>query len=102
MARVVVSAVAAADLSQILTDLAREAGHRVAEKYNDRFDRLYLRLAEFPELGPGRPKLGPGLRIGIVPPYLVAYRYRAGDSVVGIVRVVHGHRRITRKLIRAT
>ena len=96
MTRVVVSALAAADLSQIRSDLAREAGLGIAQKYNHLFDRL----AVYPELGPARPMLKLGLRIGIVQQYVVAYCHRTGQTIVGIVRVEYGDCCITQKLVR--
>jgi hypothetical protein len=47
-----------------------------------------------------RPKLGPHIRVGVVFPYLVVYRHVEGDDTVSIIRVLHGRRRMTRKLLR--
>ena len=46
-----------------------------------------------------RPALGKDIRIGIVLPYIVIYRRREADDTVTVLRVVHGHRNITTKLI---
>ena len=39
-----------------------------------------------------------GVRIGIVPPYIVIYRYTEDNDIVTILRIVHGRRNITRTL----
>lgn len=102
MARVIVTALADRDTKQILTRIEREAGHQTAVKFNLRFEALYDRLVEHPEICEARPKLGPHIRAGVVFPYLVIYRHVEGDEIVSIVRVVHGHRRITRNLLRGS
>ena len=99
MLHVVISDLAKADTLEILRRLAEVAGYAVAEKYADRFDRLYDRLAVNPEIYQARRRLGPGVRIAVVFPYLVAYRYRRGGATLSIVRVVHGRRRLTRSLL---
>lgn len=99
-ARVVVTAPADADMANILADLAGEAGSLVASKYNLMFERLYDRLAGHPESCPARPKLGAHIRVAGVFPYLVIYQHPAGGDTVSIVRVLHGRRKITRKLLR--
>jgi toxin ParE1/3/4 len=64
------------------------------------FARLYRHLAAFPESGAPRPKLGSGIRIGIVSPYLVIYRHGDPEGLVSVLRIVHGSRRITGELLR--
>jgi toxin ParE1/3/4 len=100
MARVVVTAPADADMANILADLADEAGSLVASKYNLMFERLYDRLAGHPESCPTRPKLGAHIRVAVVFPYLVIYQHPEGGDTVSIVRVLHGRRKITRRLLR--
>lgn len=99
MARVRIASPADADIAAILTDLATKAGWRVAAKYDERFDRLYARLADHPASGAPRPALGPNIRIGIVSPYIVIYMHSADDDTVTVLRIVHGSREITRKLL---
>jgi toxin ParE1/3/4 len=100
MVRVVVTATAIADVAEIVTELHRKAGGKVASKYRDNFDRVFFeKLPIHPEIYQARPKLGAHIRVGAVYPYLVIHRYDPRDSVVSIVRVLHGQRRITRKLI---
>ncbi len=103
MARVEFSSLALADIAGILSDLNRNAGFPVVEKYRRNFDRLVLtNLSRFPEMCEARPQLGAHIRVGVVYPYLVVYRYRPQDDVVGVVRVLHGRRKITRALVNAS
>jgi len=100
MARVIVTAPADADTANILADLAGKGGHVLAAKFNLRFETLFDRLADHPDSCQARPKLGTHIRVGVVFPYLVVYRHVEGDDTVSIIRVLHGRRRITRKLLR--
>lgn len=100
MARVVISLVAQADTATILRDLAAKAGRGVAADYAASFEALYDRLAVYPSSGAPRPALGRHVRIGLVSPYVVAYRHVPDSDLVGVIRVVHGRRHITHKLLR--
>jgi toxin ParE1/3/4 len=97
MARTVITASADADLAEIVTYLRQQAGDAVARNYAAEFDAIYDRLADFPGSGPRRTTLGPDTRIAIVPPYVMIYDY--ADDTVTILRVVHGKRDITAKLL---
>jgi toxin ParE1/3/4 len=99
MARVIVTAPADADTADILAKIFTEAGKITAAKFNSRFEGLYDRLTDHPDIGPLRPKLGPHIRIGLAPPYVVIYRHVEGEDAVSIIRVLHGRRRLTRKLL---
>ena len=100
MARVVVTPSADADAAEILAFLAAEAGIGVAAKYNAAFERLYDHWADFPNSGAPRPKVGSKVRIGIVSPYVVIYKLTEADGAVRVLRIVHGRRKITGKLLR--
>lgn len=100
MARVVITPSADEDTSGILAFLAAKAGYGVAVKYNASFEQLYDNLADFPDSGAPRPKVGSKLRIAIVSPYVVIYRYTETDDTVQVLRIVHGSRKITGKLLR--
>ena len=102
MARVVVAATASADQAAILGYLHAKAGARTVTKFRSLFSALYDRLAAYPASGPRRPRLGAGIRIGIVSPYIVIYRYTPEDDTVTVLRVVHGKRKITGKLLAGT
>jgi toxin ParE1/3/4 len=99
MARVVVSTVAQADTAAILRDLATKAGRDVAADYAASLEALYDRLAVHPDSGAPRPAYGRHVRIGLVWPYIVAYRHVPNSDLVGVIRVVHGSRHITHKLL---
>lgn len=99
MADLVVTELAAGDIAAILLYLAREAGIATAERYARAFDTLYERLTDFPAIGSLRPSLGEDVRICIVSPYIVIYDYAPATNTVTILRVVHGRRNITLKLI---
>jgi toxin ParE1/3/4 len=102
MARVVLASLAEIDTGGILGDLALSAGPRTAARYHDSFERLYDRLAEHPASGAPRPALGRQIGIGIVSPYIVIYRLTEADDTVTVLRIVHGRRRITGRLLSGT
>lgn len=101
MARVVVTSPADADTADIIAYLAAKAGYNVAARYIAAFEKLYDRLADHPESGAPRPVLGPHVRIGVVSPYIVIYEHDETDDTVVVLRIVHGRRRITGKLLLA-
>ena len=100
MARIIFSDLADADANDIIRDLGGKAGVDVAERYVADFDRLYRQLAAFPESCARRPALGSNVRMGVVYPYVIFYEYSAIEDVVTIMRLLHGRRRITRKMMR--
>jgi toxin ParE1/3/4 len=87
------------DSSFIYADLHGKTGMRAVVKYRALFRRLYERLGDFPESGAPRPELGPDIRIGIVFPYIVIYRFDEADNSVIVLRIVHGRRKITAELL---
>jgi toxin ParE1/3/4 len=100
MARVVLTDAADADAAFIFDDLYAKAGKPTVVKYRAAFKTLYERLADFPDSGAPRPTIGAQIRIGIVSPYIVIYKHTEADSIVRVLRIVHGSRRITRRLLR--
>jgi toxin ParE1/3/4 len=100
MARVIVSDLTDEDTATMLGDIAREADHLVADRYNAELGSLYDRLADYPESCQARPKLGAHVRVGVIHPYLVIYRYATGSDTVSIVRILHRRRKITRNFLR--
>ncbi len=99
MARIVFSRLADLDINGILIDLAARAGRFVAVKYDGLFERLYDRLADHPESGAPRPALGEDIRIGVVAPFIVIYRYAAASDTVLVLRIVDGRRRISGRML---
>ncbi|MGZ3305308.1 MAG: type II toxin-antitoxin system RelE/ParE family toxin [Asticcacaulis sp.] len=89
-----------AEVVKILNYLADEAGLATMAKYAQSLDALYEHISNYPESCPRRPRLDPEARIGIVSPYVVLYTYSEAYDTATIIRVVHGARRITRKLLR--
>jgi len=100
VASVVLTSLADADIAHIIDDLNRLAGVNVADRYDANFDILYRCLARYPDSGAPRPKLGAHVRISAVSPYVVIYEHIEDDDVVMIMRIIHGRRNITRKLVR--
>jgi toxin ParE1/3/4 len=78
-----------ADLDSIWLYIATDS-IAAAERQVQSFERAERRLAEFPELGPARPDLRPGLRSWTVGAYLILYRI--DPDALPIVRVLHGAR----------
>jgi len=70
-----------------------------AERYAAAFDALFERLADHPAMGAPRPELGSYARIGVVQPYIAIYEYC--EDTVNVLRVLHGRRSITARLIHA-
>jgi toxin ParE1/3/4 len=100
MARIVITEPADADSAEIIRDLTAKAGELVADRYEAYFGALYLRLERFPGSGSPRPALGQLVRMGIVSPYNIIYEYIEADDTVTIMRIVHGRRRITRRILK--
>ena len=87
------------DARSIFADLQTKAGAYTVERYRAAFNRLYDHFARFPEGGAPRRNLGPTVRIGVVFPYVVFYRYVAADDAVLVLRVLNGRRKITRRML---
>jgi toxin ParE1/3/4 len=102
MARLIVSLQAQADTAYIIRDLTGNAGHAVASNYAASLKNLYERLVRHPNSGAPRPAVAPHARIGVVSPYIVIYEHdEATSDAVTIMRILHGRRRITGKLLLA-
>ena len=100
MARIILTRDADADSASIIADLAEKAGARVADRYEADFDRVYDRLADYPQSGAPRPRLGEHVRICVVSPYTIFYEYAEGDDEVIIMRIAHGRRKVSRRFLR--
>src|ERR1700722_19999344 len=95
MARVVFPGAGNPPPPPIFDYLYAKAGKSTVLKYRAAFKALYEHLANFPDNGAPRPKVGWRIRIGIVTPYIVIYRHTEADDIVRVLRIVHGRRRIT-------
>ena len=86
------SGAAKQDIGDIWLGIAvhnRDAAERVVR----RIDARIRALADFPELGPERPEIAPGMRMLVEGNYLILYRIEPAEVV--IVRIVHGARDLT-------
>ena len=99
MIEVVVAPQARDDLVSIVTYLAAVASPATARRWNDRLWAAIQGLSEFPGTGTPRPRLGAHIRIAVVRPSVVVYEYHRGTARLDVLRVVHGRRQITRKLV---
>ena len=99
MARLTLSSAAYDDAEAIIRDLSAKAGVFVATRYRSDFAALFRRLTQFPDSGAPRPNLGPEVRIGVVAPYLAIYEYSGATDTVAVLRIVHGSRKNTRRLL---
>jgi plasmid stabilization system protein ParE len=100
MARLIVSPEAQTDLDAILDHLTEVAGKPVARRYGQRFHAAFRHLIDFPETGARRPRLGTDMRIWVVAPFLIFYRFSIDDDSIRVIRLLHGRRNITVRLFR--
>lgn len=99
MPTLVVTARASRDFDDILDHLGDVAGQRTAQSYAQRFAGALERIEQFPGAGQQRPALGPDTRIAIVLPYVLIYDYSEADHHLVLLRVLHGRRRMTERLL---
>ena len=85
------------DLEEILEYLS-EYSTGAAERLAHNIDERCRVLSENPMLGRAREELGIGVRSLVVDKYLLFYRIR--DDSIRILRILHGSRKITRKMIK--
>jgi toxin ParE1/3/4 len=97
VARIVFAPQSVDDLRHVRADLAERAGSLIADNYTEQFRSAFERLVAHPRSGSPRPRFGRNVRIAVVLPYLVIYRAQGNDVVV--LRIVHGHRKITRRTV---
>lgn len=102
MSRLVIAASASADQAVILEYLKAKAGPRTAEKFRLLFRTVLRRLIAYPASGALRPAVGRDIRIGIVAPYLIIYRFDEGADVVTVLRMVDGRRRVSGRLLKSS
>ena len=100
MIRLAVTHRARRDRDDILRYLAREAGPLVVRKFADRFRDAASRLLEMPAYGPPRPEFGQWCRAIVIAPYLLIYDYDPARDQVTLLRIMHGKRGLTEKLLR--
>ena len=98
MTPVRVSPRAQADLVEITSCLAFEAGYAVAARYEREINSQIELLSDFPGVGTRKPNFGKGVRMLVEAPYLIYYE--PDEHGILILRILDGRRRITRKLVR--
>jgi plasmid stabilization system protein ParE len=100
MIHLVVTPRAKRDRDEILRYLVKEAGVAVARKFAERFHDSISRLIEMPAYGAPRPELGAECRIIVITPYVLLYEHDLGRDQITVLRILHGRRGITEKLLR--
>ena len=98
MAQLRFAPAAARDLRKITEDIVAAKGQPVAVAFIGRLRRSLEGLVDFPHMGRRRAGFGPGVRSWAFAPYVAFYR-QSGDDIE-IIRIIHGRRRITRRLLR--
>ena len=88
-----VSLPARSDLRAIWSYIARD-NLAAADRMLDRFETKFAMAVRQPLIGTVCPELGADLRSVVVGKYMVFYRAVEADSLVEIVRVIHGARDI--------
>lgn len=78
------------DIEQIADYIARQSGLDRAERFLNKLDAKFVKIAQFPNLGRQRDEILPGLRSLPMDNYLILYMVIGQD--VEIFRVVSGYR----------
>lgn len=100
MTEVTVAPQARSDLVRIVDHLGEVASPATAIRWNARLWATIDGIAHFAGTGAPRQRLGRNIRIKVVKPYIVIYEHELGSGVAHVLRVLHGRRRITPKLLR--
>jgi toxin ParE1/3/4 len=90
------------DRLEILSYLAATAGILIANDYDTDFKEWLKLLRHRPECGSPRGRLGRNIRLYVVYPYVSLYTYDPDQDLIRILRIVHGKRRITAKILKDT
>ncbi|GAB4210080.1 MAG: type II toxin-antitoxin system RelE/ParE family toxin [Coleofasciculaceae cyanobacterium] len=78
------------DIEQIADYIARQSGLEQADRFLNKLDAKFVKIAQFPNLGRQRDEILPGLRSLPMDNYLILYVVIGQD--VEIFRVVSGYR----------
>jgi toxin ParE1/3/4 len=78
------------DIEQIAGYIARQSGLDQADRFLNKLDAKFVKIAQFPNLGRQRDEILPGLRSLPMDNYLILYMAIGQD--VEIFRVVSGYR----------
>ena len=96
MPSIIRSARADEDLISIWRYIAAD-NPSAADRVLDAIEARWNQLSRHPYAGIAREDIAPGIRVFVVNPYLTLYR--VSRSGIEIVRVLHGRRQISRKLV---
>lgn len=99
MTLLVVAPEAERDLEDILLYLEDRGGKALALRYGESFRDALRHLLQFPRSGPPRASLGKAIRIWLVPPYVLFYRYHSGDDTLQLLRILHERRDTSREIM---
>lgn len=78
------------DIEQIADYIANQSGFDQADRFLNKLDAKFIKIAQFPNLGRQRDEILPGLRSLPMDNYLILYMVIEQD--VEIFRVVNGYR----------
>lgn len=78
------------DIEQITDYIANQSGFDQADRFLNKLDAKFAKIAQFPNLGRQRDEILPGLRSIPIDKYLILYMVIEQD--VEIFRVVNGYR----------
>lgn len=78
------------DIEQIADYIAQQSGLAQAERFLERLDDKFVKIAQFPKLGRQRDEILPNLRSLSLESYLVLYM--PINQNIDILRVVSGYR----------
>ena len=96
--KVTVSGNADADLLLILTKSIESWGANRAVEYRLGLNASIAMLGDHPEIGKRLPNLGSNVRRQVYESHIIVYE-NTSDGQVLILRVVHGSRRLTKRLL---
>jgi toxin ParE1/3/4 len=90
---------AARDIDEIFEYLANLAGRRTAEHHFLRLQTTIDRLLDWPESAQRRTEFGANIRLAVVAPYVVIYRYERVTEHLTVLRVLHERQNMTSDMI---
>jgi plasmid stabilization system protein ParE len=99
VARVLLSRCALGNLRPVLDDLETRAGARIAQQFAVAFDAAIEGIGDLAGQGAPRPQFAASTRVALVPPCTLYYDGGPDSATVLVVRIVHGHRKVTTGLI---
>jgi toxin ParE1/3/4 len=86
------------DASEAYASLSQRS-RKAAERLLDELERLVDQLCRFPKIGRRRPQLGAGVRSFPLRRFRYVVFYRIQQDDVMLLRLLHGARRVRRKML---